>query len=161
MDEIHTVYVSDGYWKDDTYRRGGIIPYLRHGKDIFMCLSIDSQYKTLIDLGGTREDFDCCVIATALRECRKESLGIFGNWEESDLSDCRCVVREKVVLVLVPVDTNMQSIREEFLGRLPAEENPEAVDLRWIHQSDLENVTNDTAYHRIVPQLQYISGLEL
>lgn len=125
-------HVSQINWADDTIHRAGIIPFYKKGNKYLVGLGVTNVTAVLVTIGGSFEDRDIDLLATAVREYNEETSS---NISEIDVIDCYAVVHKGNINILLPFNE-----RPSFLSTNEIER------ILWLTTAQLRIISNNQNY---------------
>lgn len=132
-------------WTKQKQRRGGVIVYFIHQDKIIFGLGSDSTYKEITDFGGGVEKIDTDPVDTALREFQEETLGVYGNINREDVSECMVIYNRTMMIMFLPLRFDPAQITENFNQRVQIQNNPEINELVWLTKNNFINIITDSS----------------
>lgn len=158
--QVYIDYIKNIDWSQQQQRRSGVIVYTTYGRRVLFLLGIDTQSGNITDFGGGIKLKYETPLSGGLRELREESCGIFGDIEESDVSDHLAIYTNDLVIIFIHIKFDINFIMTEFNKRRDVIPDPEvdSLILMTIDQFESvvkgESINNRIMYVKIQEVLQ-------
>jgi len=131
--EMPTQIVSASYLSKIQLHRAGVILYCVIEGKVYFLFARDRRTYDLCDFGGHRDDHDPNALATALREFREESGGIFAQHKVSLRQIA--LYDDNMAILFLPIATDRYaSVIKKF------QHNIEVTALCWIDEKQLQTL---------------------
>ena len=119
--EIHTSVCENIKIRNEGPIRSGAIIYTHHLGETYFCMGIDSCYGDLTDFAGGVKGGES-IIRGGLRELYEESLGIFGELSEKNISQNLAFYSNNMVIMFIRLQINIEKSKRDFLNKIKERE---------------------------------------
>lgn len=139
--EIHTSVCENIKIRSEGPIRSGAIIYTHHLGETYFCMGIDSCYGDLTDFAGGVKGGES-IIRGGLRELYEESLGIFGELSEKNISQNLAFYSNNMVIMFIRLQINIEKSKRDFLNKIKEREEEqfsnklEVSNIYWLKKSD-------------------------